>query len=56
LDDKKTANEDGENDIEAEIQQELNDLHKPKEKPLFANVRMDIQCGMKSVQVASRMF
>lgn len=48
-DDKPHGTDEGEADIEAEIQQELSELKKPKEKPLFANVRMDIQCGMYAI-------
>jgi tRNA acetyltransferase TAN1 len=39
---------DGEINIEADIQQELADIRKPQEKPLFWSIRLDVQCGRDS--------
>lgn len=36
---------DGEINIEAEIQQELQDIRKPQAKPLFWSIKLDVQCG-----------
>ena len=36
---------DGEINIEAEIQQELQDIRKPQDKPLFWSIKLDVQCG-----------
>ncbi|CAD0085247.1 unnamed protein product [Aureobasidium mustum] len=35
---------DGEINIEAEIQQELADIRKPQDKPLFWSIKLDVQC------------
>ncbi|KEQ69220.1 hypothetical protein M436DRAFT_56361, partial [Aureobasidium namibiae CBS 147.97] len=35
---------DGEINIEAEIQQELQDIRKPQAKPLFWSIKLDVQC------------
>lgn len=32
-------------DIENEIQDEVRSMRKPQGKPLFTNVRIDVQCG-----------
>lgn len=32
-------------DIEAEINQEVENMQRPTEQPLFTNVRIDVQCG-----------
>ena len=36
---------DGEINIEAEIQQELQDIRKTQAKPLFWSIKLDVQCG-----------
>jgi len=32
-------------DVEAEIEEELKDIRKPKSEPLFASIKLDTPCG-----------
>lgn len=42
----KAVRDEDEIDIEAEINAEVQSMQKPTEKPLFTNVKVDVQCGM----------
>jgi tRNA acetyltransferase TAN1 len=42
-------------DIEAEIQKELADIHKPTVKPLFTSVKLDTLCCMYHLTTFKRL-
>lgn len=47
--DEDDEEEAGDIDVESEINDEVQGMRKPQGKPLFTNVRVDVQCGMNKL-------